>query len=145
MLSRINELEEALGAISVPSLIGHNNPPEAIAAEEVSRAAIEEINEEHFKEIRSSVEVIKSQPERPVAKPKAAVAAAETLASVSTTIGIYLATKGDLFLSEAVKSAGKETGKWATRAAVLTLLADALLRASGAIMQWVDSVLSHIR
>jgi hypothetical protein len=90
--------------------------------------------------LAKAISVLGSQPAQPSENPTEAIEAAHVLEALSTKIIAYLSQKGDLFVTEAVRAAGSETGKWATRLAIWTALAAALSRASAAALAWIHSL-----
>jgi hypothetical protein len=133
MLRRISSLEEAVAQL--PNLapgIGHNRPPEPIEALPLNFA--------DRTEITAAVEVLKAQPTEPQDEGKIATEAAETLKSKAQKISEWLAKQADTFVSEAVKEAGKEFGKWGTRATIWSVFLAKLLSVHQIVGQW----LSHI-
>ena len=131
MLEQIAALEEALERLSSPG-IGHNRPPEPLAAEPLSTA--------DHQAMTAAISVLKAQPVEPAETPIEAVNAVNLLHSIGAKISSYLADKGNLFVTEAVKSAGVETGKWAVRLPLWALLAKALLDAVNAVGDWLHAV-----
>jgi hypothetical protein len=106
MLRRIASLEQAMAQQpGVLPGIGHNHPPEPIEASPLTVA--------DQREITVAIEVLKAQPVEPLNEGEAATKAAEALKSKAQKIGEWLAKQGDAFISEAMREAGKEFGKWA--------------------------------
>jgi hypothetical protein len=133
MLHRLSSLEETMAQL--PDLapgIGHNRPPEPIEALPLNFA--------DRTEITAAVEVLKAQPIEPQDEGKIAAEAAETLKCKARKIGEWLAKQADTFVSEAVKEAGKEFGKWGTRTAIWSVFLTKLLSVHQIVGQW----LSHI-
>jgi len=58
---------------------------------------------------------LKAQPVEPTDNGEAAAAPVSFLRSVAEQARSWLARQGDAFVSEAIKDAGKEFGKWGTR------------------------------
>jgi hypothetical protein len=52
----------------------------------------------------------------------------------------WLARHADTFVSEAVKEAGKEFGKWGTRTAVWSLVLDKLFSVRQIVGQWLSQM-----
>jgi hypothetical protein len=109
--------------------IGHNNPPEPIGDDD--RRAIDQ-----------AVAVLKAQPLTP-ASPTDARNAATTLKAIGERLwmelvraGGYTAKQADTFISEAMKSAGTETGKWVVRLA----LAGTLMALAHSVTDWLGSL-----
>jgi hypothetical protein len=131
MLKRINRLEEALAQLPyVTFRIGHNHPPESLIAGPLSA------NDIH--ELRGAIEVIRAQPIRPVDGGVASVETVSTLRRKAEVVREWLARQSDSFMTEAVREAGKEFGKWASRAFWL-LVIDRLLSLSETIIRWVTA------
>jgi hypothetical protein len=92
MLSRIAILESLIAELpKQPVGIGHNRPP---------------ITQEDIGEITQAILILKAQPAIDEAR-----AAGSTLMKFGERLGAYLLKQANVFISEAVKSAGKETGK----------------------------------
>ena len=131
MLERIRVLERALADLSQPG-IGHNQPPAPLDDEpltEIDRQAI-----------TAAISVISVQPKEPEGPATGALEAANVFKRCSASVTAYLLVKGDLFVTEAVKAAGSETGKWTTRIALWLALAAALERAYDAVLTWLGSL-----
>ena len=64
------------------------------------------------------------------------------LKALGKKVLMYVADKMDTFVTEAVKSAGKETGKWVVRLAVWGVLGALLFKAGDAILQWIHGLRS---
>jgi hypothetical protein len=119
MLRRIASLEEAMAQLpGVSPGIGHNRSPEPIEESPLTVA--------DRTEIAAAVDALKAQPVEPQDEGKAATEAAQILKSKGQKISEWLARQADTFVSEAVKEAGKEFGKWGTRAALWSLVLDKL-------------------
>lgn len=131
MLERITVLEEALENLSRPG-IGHNQPPEPLEDEPLTDAELQAL--------LGSTSLLKSQPVDPSDKRSEVIEAANVLESLSAKVTSYLAQKGDLFVTEAVKAVGTETGKWATRLALWALVGSAIVNASNAVFAWLHSL-----
>jgi hypothetical protein len=132
MLSWIAALERLLAELSkhkklitelpkLPIGIGHNRPP---------------ITNEDIKEIRQAVAVLKAQPVVPTASDELR-AAGSTLMRFGEELGTYLLKQADVFVSEAVKSAGKEFGKRLVQSPFWWALATALLLAANSVASWL--------
>lgn len=133
MLRRISSLEEAMEQLpDGVAGIGHNHPPEPIEASPLSVA--DQI------EITAAIAVLKVQPIEPQDDGKSATVAAETLKSKGQKIGEWLAKQADAFVSEAVKEAGKEFGKWGTRATLWTIILDKLFSVHEIVGQWLSQI-----
>ena len=133
MLRRISSLEEAMTQMSAGVAgIGHNHPPEPI--EEFPLTVADQ------REITVAIDVLKAQPIEPQDDGKSATEAAETLKSKGQKIGEWLAKQADNFVSEAVKEAGKEFGKWGTRAAIWAIILDKLFSVHEIVGQWVSHI-----
>jgi hypothetical protein len=133
MLRRIASLEEAMAQL--PGLspgIGHNRPPEPM--EEFPLTLTDRT------EITGAVDVLKYQPVDPQDEGKAATEAAETLKSKGQKISEWLAKQADTFVSEAVKEAGKELGKWGTRTAIWSVVLDRLFSVHQIVVQWLSQM-----
>jgi hypothetical protein len=131
MLRRISSLEEVMAQLlGVSSGIGHNHPLEPIKAFPVTVA--DQI------EITAAIEVLKAQPLKPRDDGKSATEAAETPKSKGQKIGEWLAKQADTFVSEAVKEAGKEFGKWGTRAAIWSFILDQRFSVHEIVGQWLS-------
>jgi hypothetical protein len=128
MLRRIASLEEAVAQLpGVAPGIGHNHPPEPIDAFPITIA--------DRTDIAAAIDVLKAQPVEPSDEGKAATEAAETLKSGGLKISEWLAKHADTFVSEAVKEAGKEFGKWGTRATIWLVVLDRLFSAYAIVGQ----------
>jgi hypothetical protein len=129
MQQRVRELEGTLQqAPKPPAGIGHNQPPEAIEEAPLSQKDREEI--------AVAITVLKEQTVTPWDAGRAAEAARNTIKSKGEKLREWLAKHGESFASEAVKSAGKEFGKWAPRV-FLGLLVDQMLGVSEAVLTWL--------
>ncbi|MCI0600146.1 MAG: hypothetical protein L0Y60_11630 [Beijerinckiaceae bacterium] len=131
MLARIDTLEQALERISKPG-IGHNQPPEPL--EEEPLTAVD------FQALSNAISILKAQPVEPANMPTEAIEAENTLQNLIKKTTTYLAQKGDLFITEAVKAAGSETGKLVPRLAFWAFFADALVNAGHAVAAWLHTV-----
>lgn len=130
MLRRISALEEVVANLSRPG-IGHNQPPEPLEDGPLTAA--------DYRVIAKAITVLRSQPPQPSEEPTEAIEAAHALQSASAKVSAYLSQKADLFVTEAVKAAGSETGKWPVRAAWAGL-AFAMAAASTATLAWLHSL-----
>lgn len=134
MLARLEALEAAVVSLPTASAgIGHNHPPEPIEDQPLTAADL--------KELKAAVALLKTQPPEPTQPPPEVEKAAGVLVTVTSKVGKYLAIKGDLFITEAVKSAGSETGKLLVKVPVWAALFTALTAASGAVAAWLHSIL----
>jgi hypothetical protein len=127
MQRRIHTLEQAVKSLSTPS-IGHNHPPEPIEDEPLTAT--------DFKALTAAISAIKAQPVEPTASPTEAIEAASTLQRIRKKMLHYLQEKGDVIVTEAAK----EAGKWSVRLPLWGMLGDALLHASHAVMEWLQSL-----
>jgi hypothetical protein len=135
MQGRIRELEEVLAHTPrPPSGIGHNRPPESLD--------LEPLDESDRKEINEALDVIKSQPVEPADAEPVALAYMKFETKLAK-LGKWLAKQGEVFTTEAVKEAGKQTGKWAPRAFWLWLM-DRMFGVSEAIGAWLHIVKDSI-
>jgi len=133
MLRRISKLERTMAQMpSVSPGIGHNHPPDPIESFALTVA--------DQAEITAAVEVLRAQPIEPQDGGKTAAEAAQTLKFKGEKISTWLSTQADNFVSEAVKEAGKEFGKWGMRAAIWSAILAELQSVYGSVVQW----LSHI-
>jgi hypothetical protein len=94
------------------------------------------ITEEDIPEIRKAVAILKAQPVVPTA-PDEARAAGLTLMKFGERLGSYLLKQGDIFVSEAVKSAGKEVGKRLVQSPFWWALATTLLMLAQSVQAWL--------
>jgi hypothetical protein len=122
MLSWIEVLEALI--LELPKQargIGHNIRP---------------ITGDDAEEIRQAVAILKAQPVVPTA-PKEARAAGSTLKMIGERLGSYLLKQADIFVSEAVKSAGKEAGKRVVQSPFWWALATTLLMLGHSVEAWL--------
>lgn len=133
MLVRLTALEEALTALpSAPPGLGHNQPPEPIEEDALSP---DECNE-----MRAAVTLLKAQsPDVHEAKSDIKEAA-KTLTALTNKVMKYVADKSDLFVTEAVKAAGAETGKWVSRLAIWGMFLNTATAAIHAVSQWLHAI-----
>lgn len=125
---RIKDLEETLGRVArLPPGIGHNRPPEPLDPEP--------LDEKDRQEIATALQTLKAQPVEPQDKGAVAGAAVAQLESKRAKLGQWLAKQGDLFVSEAVK----EAGKWVPRVLWL-LLADQLFGLLRIVQKWLNVI-----
>ncbi|WP_316168634.1 hypothetical protein [Bradyrhizobium sp. SZCCHNR3131] len=133
MMQRIESLEDALARLSPDhGGIGHNQPPEPIEPlpfGDLDREAVE-----------TALVVLRSQPPEPAQTPQEAVVAANTLLSFGQRLRDYLEKQADIFVTEAVKAAGSEVGKWVVRLPLWMLVADRLIAVAEAARQWFGSL-----
>ena len=121
MIRRIESVEEALGELSSDDGgIGHNQPPEPI--EPIP------FGDQDREAVEAALAVLKSQPSEPAQPPRQAVSAAKTLLSFGERFRDYLIKQADTFVSEAVKAAGAEVGKWVVRLTLWMAVADGLIK-----------------
>jgi hypothetical protein len=66
------------------------------------------------------------------------------LEKLSGRIQSYLSHKANVFVSEAVKSGGREIGKWPTRILLWLALQDRLIAVYDAAIAWLRSLGVHI-
>jgi hypothetical protein len=83
-----------------------------------------------------TVAVLKAQPVVPTASDELR-AAGLTLMRFGEELGTYLLKQADVFVSEAVKSAGKEFGKRLVQSPFWWALATALLLAANSVASWL--------
>jgi hypothetical protein len=132
MLQRIASLEEALAQLPGGlSGIGHNRPPEPI--EVFPLTVVDQ------RELATAIEVLKAQPVEPKDDGRAATEAAGTLQAKAQKIRKWLAKQADAFISEAVKEAGKEFGKWAPRA-FWALVLDRIFSVHEIVGEWLSRI-----
>jgi hypothetical protein len=143
MLSRTAVLEKMMAELNGqwPG-IGHNNPPEPI--ETFS------FGDDDRQALDQAVAVLKAQPLAPVAPTDARNAATilkaigERLWTDLVRAGGYSAKQADAFISEAVKSAGTETGKRLVQLPFWWALASTLMALASTVNDWLGSLL-HLR
>jgi hypothetical protein len=122
MLSRIAILESLIAELPKQQPgIGHNRPP---------------ITEEDVQEITQAIAILKAQPVVPTA-PDEARAAGSTLMKFGERLGAYLLKQAEVFISEAVKSAGKETGKRLVQSPFWWALATTLMLVGQSVSNWL--------
>lgn len=133
MQERLLVLENLMGTLpsGIPS-IGHNQPPEEIEPRPLT--------EDDRRLILDLIESLKQHPVIPNSDPEVIVEASKTLRSYGQKVGGYLSTKADSFLTEAIKEAGKETGKWAARLAIWSIIAKTLFEVAEAVFAWIREV-----
>ncbi|RFC68097.1 HEPN-associated N-terminal domain-containing protein [Mesorhizobium denitrificans] len=131
MLNQISQFEDAISQIppATPG-IGHNNPPEEIDP------LVEQVD---LQDIMNSVAVLKAQPVEPEDGGKAATAAITRLKEWAVKLGGYVTKQADNFITEAVKEAGKQFGRWGTRAA-LVVIGTRLLSLTDVASQWLEAI-----
>jgi hypothetical protein len=118
LLSGIGVLEALLAELpNQRPGIGHNRPP---------------IGDDDVQEIRQAVAILKSQPALDKAR-----AAGSTLKMIGERLGSYLLKQADIFISEAVKSAGKEAGKRVVQLPFWWALATTLLMLGHSVEVWL--------
>jgi hypothetical protein len=133
MMRRIQSLEEALAKLSPDhGGVGHNQPPEPI--EPIP------FGDQDREAVEAALAVLKSQPSGPAQPPQQAVAAANALLSFGQRLRDYLIKQADTFVSEAVKAAGAEIGRWAVRLTVWMAVADGLIEVAKVARQWLVSL-----
>jgi hypothetical protein len=121
MLSRIALLERLMAELQRPG-IGHNQPLPDLP-----------FGDEEVREITKAIAILKAQPVVPK-QPNKAKAAASILKKIGERLGTYV----DTFFSNAAKSAGDEFGKWLTRLAALSYLADKLGDVAQSVTNWLQ-------
>jgi len=122
MLSWIEVLEFLIAELPKQQRsIGHNIRP---------------ITGDDVQEITQAVAILKSQPVVPTA-PDEARAAGSTLMRFGERLGSYLLKQGDIFVSEAVKSAGKEAGKRLVQSPFWWALATTLMILAQSVQAWL--------
>jgi hypothetical protein len=132
MQERISAIEEGLSRLPKGGAgIGHNNPPEPIEdapVDEGERSALEQ-----------ALAVLKAQPVEPGDKGAAAAAPVAFLRIIADKARSWLARQADSFISEATKEAGKEFGKWSSRA-LWAFIASQLLGLSDIAVKWLHAI-----
>ena len=132
MQRRISAIEKTLARLShAEAGIGHNNPPGPIEDAPLDTA------DRH--DLIQAIQVLKAQPVEPDDSGAVAVSAVTTLKTTAEKLRDWLARQGDTFVSEAVKEAGKEFGKWAPRALWLYFAAQ-LLGLSEIAVKWLHTI-----
>lgn len=112
MLRKLDSVERAFEELrSPPAGIGHNNPPQCI--EPMVLDSVE------LAELRNAVALLKAQPAEPTKMLDSVAQAASTLANLGKKIAGYCAKQTDAFISQTVKSAGEELGKWLVRSGLV--------------------------
>jgi hypothetical protein len=127
MLERISVLEQAAEKVPRPGR-GHNHPPEPLEDEPLTAV--------DFQDLFRAIETLKAQPVEPANTPADAIEAANILHLIGAKVSSYLKDKGDVFVTEAVK----EAGKWAIRLPVWGVLLKSLVDAGNAVMTWVHAL-----
>jgi hypothetical protein len=123
MLSRIAILESLIAELPKRQIgIGHNQ---------------QLITQDDVQEIKQAIAVLKAQPVVPTA-PDEARAAGSTLMRFGERLGTYLLKQADVFISEAVKSAGKETGKRLVQSPFWWALATTLMLVGQSVSNWLQ-------
>lgn len=132
MLRRIKFLELELQKLSSQSVgIGHNRPPEPIDPvpfDDDDRRAVE------------TAIVLSAQPPKPETLPAEAGEAAAKLVTIGERLKAYAIKQGDVFVSEAVKSAGAELGKRIIQSPFWLTLARLLIAVATAVSAWIASL-----
>ena len=139
MLERIEVLERAMAALNAPS-IGHNNPPSDIDL-------TEPVSQSERSELETATSILKNQPIVPgsqSAERAALFKATRLLQSLEQSVRVYLSQKGETFITEIVKAAGAETGKWAIRLTIWGAVGTALLDANRAVTVWLRALGIHL-
>jgi hypothetical protein len=122
MLARVTILEALIASVpKQPIGIGHNQPS---------------ITQEDVAEIKEAIAVLKAQPVMPTAPDKAR-AAGLTLMRFGERLGTYLLKQAEVFVSEAVKSGGKEFGKRLVQSPLWWALATALMLVAQSVSKWL--------
>lgn len=136
MRQRLDALEKALAALAdlpPPAAgLGHNQPPEPIEDEPLT--AVER------QEVAAAVAMLKEQPPGPSEVSPDTAGVVARLGALAAKVGKYLAAKADVFVTEAVKSAGSETGKWAVRLPLWGAFGASLLAAAHAAEGWLRAL-----
>jgi len=101
--------------------IGHNLQP---------------ITDEDVQETKRAIAILKAQPVVPTA-PHEARAAGSTLMKFGERLGSYLLKQADIFVSEAVKSAGKEAGKRLVQSPFWWAVVTTLLMLGHSVEAWL--------
>jgi hypothetical protein len=118
MLRRIEFLESLIAKLPKQQPgIGHNRPP---------------ITKEDVQEITQAIAILKAQPAIGKAR-----AAGSTLMRFGERLGTYLLNQADVFVSEAVKSGGKEFGKRLVQSPFWWALATALMLVGQSVSNWL--------
>jgi hypothetical protein len=132
MRDRLLAIEAALARLpGTEAGIGHNNPPEAI--EDAPLDAGER------RELKQAIDVLKEQPVEPSDNGAVAGAAVARLKAITEKASGWIARQADTFVSEAVKEAGKEMGKWAPRAFWIYLI-DKLFGLTDIATKWLHTI-----
>jgi hypothetical protein len=143
MLQRIEALEEALQTLATHRAgIGHNRPPELFvpfqdADFRTLRSARLVLD---LQAIKSALAVLKAQPPKPAAPPADAIEAAHELKTIGERLKAYALKQTDVFVSEAVKSAGAELGKRLVQSPFWLTLAAMLIAVARAASAWIASL-----
>lgn len=123
MLAALSDVDKEFGGFRpVPAGIGHNRPPEPIAAPV--------LDGEDLSELREAVGLLRRQPRDVIVDLDRVKKAAQTLGNAASKVLAYCAKQADNFVTEAVK----EGGKWLVKGSVLGVAAKAAaewLRAQG--------------
>jgi hypothetical protein len=126
MLRELNNVESAFEELRNPVAgIGHNNPPQCIEPMMLDNVELTEL--------KNAVTLLKAQPAEPTEMLDAISRAASTMANIGNKIAGYCAGQTDTFISEAMKSAGNEFGKWSVRSTIV-------LVAAAAALQWLKAL-----
>jgi hypothetical protein len=131
LLGRIAELEQTIAELKrepAPG-IGHNKPPEPLEPLTID-----------FESIENVIATWRAYPVRPAQPPGGQLETALQFKTLSQRIKDYAVKQTDLYVTEAVKEAGRQTGKWIVRAPLLVLFADRLLAAADAVIAWLRSL-----
>jgi hypothetical protein len=132
LLARITALEVTIAELKrepAPG-IGHNKPPEPLEPLTID-----------FESIENVIATWRAYPVRPEQPPGGELEAALQFKTLSQRIKDYAAKQTDLYVTEAAKEAGKQTGKWIVRAPLLLLFADRLVAAADALIAWLRSLM----
>src|SRR5262249_37306390 len=122
MLSRIAVLERLIAELPKQRPgIGHNRRP---------------IGDDEVQEIKQAIAILKAQPAVPTAPDEARVAGS-ILMMIGERLGAYLVKQTDIFVSEAVKSAGKEFGKRLVQSPFWWALATTLMVLAQSVAAWL--------
>jgi hypothetical protein len=133
MLRRIKSLELELQKLSSHSVgIGHNHPPEPIDPVP--------FGDDDRRAVDTAILVLSAQPPKPETPPVEAGEAAAKLMTIGERLKAYAIKQGDVFVSEAVKSAGAELGKRIIQSPFWLTLAGLLIAVATAVSAWIASL-----
>jgi hypothetical protein len=131
MLQKLASLEEAMAQLSaLTTQIGHNNPPDPIEPVQFGN--------DEYTAVANAISTLKSVgPQTSVDK---VIDAARRLKALGDNLKSYATKQADNFVSEAVKAAGSETGKWVVRLPLIMIIADQLIAVFRATVNWLASL-----